>query len=68
MDPTTIKPMPEGLRMIAGDSKATAAQWAGPQQIVDVDLLERNSQAMPDGEQFQPLRIRRTADRVTRHA
>jgi hypothetical protein len=34
MDPKTIKPMPDGLRMIAGDSKATAAQWFGPQQIV----------------------------------
>jgi hypothetical protein len=34
MDPATIKPMPDGLRMIAGDKNATGAQFAGPQQIV----------------------------------
>jgi hypothetical protein len=34
MDPASIKPMPDGLRMIGGNSKATAAQWSGPQQIV----------------------------------
>ena len=34
VDPTVIQPMPTGLKMIAGDSKATAAQWAGPQQII----------------------------------
>ncbi|HEY4303861.1 MAG TPA: DUF1996 domain-containing protein [Gemmatimonadaceae bacterium] len=34
MDPKTIKVMPSGLRMIAGDKSATAAQWAGPQQII----------------------------------
>ena len=34
VDPAVIQPVPTALKMIAGDSKATAAQWAGPQQII----------------------------------
>jgi hypothetical protein len=48
MDPKTIKPMPQGLRIIAGDSKATAAQWSGPQQIVTWICLNGSARSSGD--------------------